>query len=72
MANGKRAARSIHQLVAGERAALERTLEIEEIPTSRYRMLAGFEVLDREAPPTLDLGRPEPVFRQPHDAYSGT
>jgi NADPH-dependent glutamate synthase beta subunit-like oxidoreductase len=72
VANGKRAARSIHQLVAGERAALERTLEIEEIPTSRYRMLAGFEVLDREAPPTLDLGRPEPVIRQPHDAYSGT
>ena len=32
-------------------------LEIEKIPTSLYRMIAGFEVFDREAPPTLDVGR---------------
>jgi NADPH-dependent glutamate synthase beta subunit-like oxidoreductase len=57
VANGKRAARSIHSFLAGEKAALARHLEIEEIPAERYRMIAGFEVLDREAPPTLDLGR---------------
>jgi formate dehydrogenase (NADP+) beta subunit len=57
VANGKRAARSIHEHLAGERAAVRRTLDIEEIPAERYRMLAGFECLDRETPPTLDVGR---------------
>src|SRR5262249_44174782 len=57
VANGKRAARSIHEFLAKEGARLERTLEIAKIPTGQYRMQAGFEVLDREAPPTLDLGR---------------
>ncbi len=57
VANGKLAARSIHQHLAGERARLEAHLEIEKLPTRDYRMLAGFEVFDRQAPPTLDLGR---------------
>ncbi len=57
VANGKRAARSIHELLAGERAGLEVTLEVEKLPTRDYRMIAGFELLDREAPPTLDVGR---------------
>jgi NADPH-dependent glutamate synthase beta subunit-like oxidoreductase len=57
VANGKRAARSIHELLAQDRARIEVTLDVEKIPTRDYRMLAGFEVLDREAPPTLDLGR---------------
>ena len=57
VANGKRAARSIHEHLARERARVEVTLEIEKIPTAAYRMAAGFEVLDREAPPTLDVGR---------------
>ena len=57
VANGKRAARSIHEHLAGERARLEVTLDVEKIPTRDYRMLAGFEVLDREPPPTLDVGR---------------
>ncbi|MFN8095239.1 MAG: FAD-dependent oxidoreductase [Vicinamibacteria bacterium] len=57
VANGKLAARSIHELLAGQRAAVEVTLEVEKLPTRDYRMLAGFEVLDRAAPPTLDLGR---------------
>jgi NADPH-dependent glutamate synthase beta subunit-like oxidoreductase len=57
VANGKRAARSIHEFLAHERAAVEVLLEIEKIPTSRYRMTAGFEVLDRQTPPTLDIGR---------------
>jgi NADPH-dependent glutamate synthase beta subunit-like oxidoreductase len=57
IANGKRAARSIHEYLARDAARLETRLEIEEIPSTIYRMVAGFEQLDREAPPTLDLGR---------------
>jgi len=57
VANGKRAARSIHEFLLRERAAVETLVEIEKIPTSRYRMAAGFELLDRQTPPTLDVGR---------------
>ena len=57
VANGKLAARSIHRQLAQERARVEVSLEVEKIPTRDYRMLAGFERLDREAAPTLDLGR---------------
>jgi NADPH-dependent glutamate synthase beta subunit-like oxidoreductase len=57
VANGKRAARSIHEHLERRPPQVEAFLEVEKIPTSRYRMAAGFEVLDREAPPTLDVGR---------------
>jgi NADPH-dependent glutamate synthase beta subunit-like oxidoreductase len=57
VANGKRAARSIHEFLAPRRAGLSAVLDVERIPTARYRMIAGFEVLDRRAPPTLDVGR---------------
>ncbi len=58
VANGKRAARSIHAyLTAHQSAGGDVTIDIEQLPTSTYRMIAGFEELDREAPPTLDLGR---------------
>jgi formate dehydrogenase (NADP+) beta subunit len=57
IANGKRAATSIHRLLAGERAALETRLDVEKIPTRDYRMIAGFELLDRSAPPTLPVDR---------------
>lgn len=57
VANGKRAARSIHEYLTSDQAQLETHLEIEEIPTSIYRMITGFERLDRETPPTLDVGR---------------
>jgi formate dehydrogenase (NADP+) beta subunit len=57
VANGKRAARSIHEFLSHEAARLEQRLEIEKIPTAQYRMIAGFEVFDRETPPTLDIGR---------------
>lgn len=57
VANGKRAARSIHEYLAGQDAQIETHLDIEAIVTSRYRMIAGFERFDREAPPTLDIGR---------------
>ena len=57
VANGKRAAHSIHQYLSREQARLEVHLEIEKIPSSHYRMAAGFELLDRETPPTLEVGR---------------
>ncbi|HET9706095.1 MAG TPA: FAD-dependent oxidoreductase [Vicinamibacterales bacterium] len=57
VANGKKAARSIHEYLSNHRAQLDTHLEIETLLTPRYRMIAGFERFDREAPPTLDLGR---------------
>ena len=57
VANGKRAARSIHEYLSPHDARLETRLDIETLMTPRYRMAAGFERFDREAPPTLDVGR---------------
>ena len=57
VANGKRAARSIHEHLSREAGRIESHLEIEKIPTADYRMVSGFEIWDREAPPTLDVGR---------------
>lgn len=57
VANGKRAARSIHEHLSPLEARVEVTLDIEKLPTTHYRMMAGFEKLDREAAPTLDVGR---------------
>lgn len=57
VANGKRAARSIHAHLTGGRPSLQTQLEIEEVPSFVYRTVAGFEHIDREPPPTLDLGR---------------
>jgi formate dehydrogenase (NADP+) beta subunit len=57
IANGKRAARSIHRHLAGDDARLETTMQIDELPTGRYRMLAGFERLDREPPGMIALDR---------------
>jgi NADPH-dependent glutamate synthase beta subunit-like oxidoreductase len=57
VANGKRAAASIHAYLAGDGARLETALDIETLPTGRYAMAAGFERLDRSAPPTLGIDR---------------
>lgn len=57
IANGKRAALSIHEWLVPHEARLDAALDIEKLPTSHYRMMAGFELFDREAPPTLDLDR---------------
>ena len=57
VANGKRAADSIHRFLSGPRARLSVELAIQELPTSTYRMIAGFEQLDRQAPPTLPTDR---------------
>ena len=57
VANGKRAARSVHEYLAGDRARLETAITVEQLPTSHYEMLSGYETLDREAPPTLPTNR---------------
>ncbi len=57
VANGKRAARSIHEFLAKDRAGVRSHLDIEKLSTRDYRMIAGFELWDRKSPPTLDLGR---------------
>ena len=57
VANGKRAARSIHEYLGRGRTRRRAWMEVEKIPTAEYRTIAGFELLDREAPPTLDVGR---------------
>jgi formate dehydrogenase beta subunit len=57
VANGKRAARSIHAYLTRDGVAAAPVLEIEHIPARAYRVLADFEALDREPPPTLDVGR---------------
>jgi ferredoxin len=57
VANGKRAARSIHEYLAPHATSVATALEVERIPTHEYRMIAGFEKLDRVAPATLDIGR---------------
>ncbi len=57
VANGKQAARSIHTFLSGPGVSVSSRLDIEKIPTATYRMAAGFEELDRAAPPTLDVGR---------------
>jgi len=57
VANGKRAARSIHEFLEPEPVRLYTVLDIERLPTDRYRMIAGFELIDRQPPPTLDVGR---------------
>jgi NADPH-dependent glutamate synthase beta subunit-like oxidoreductase len=57
VANGKRAARSIHEYLGRGHTRRRAWMEVEKIPTAEYRTIAGFELLDREAPPTLDVGR---------------
>jgi NADPH-dependent glutamate synthase beta subunit-like oxidoreductase/NAD-dependent dihydropyrimidine dehydrogenase PreA subunit len=57
VANGKRAALSIHEYLERGASRVDVSLDIEKIASSRYRMIAGFERLDRVTPPTLDIGR---------------
>jgi formate dehydrogenase (NADP+) beta subunit len=57
VANGKRAAASIHAYLSHSASRVDTTLDIETIPSRDYRMIAGFETIDRTPPPTLDVGR---------------
>ncbi len=57
VANGKLAARSIHDFLepSARKPALQ--MSFEKIPRARYEVPADLELLPREAPPTVDLGR---------------
>src|SRR5581483_8087828 len=58
VANSQRAARSIHGYLTGHPDECGgASVDIEQLPTRTYRMMAGFEALDRQPPPTLDIGR---------------
>ncbi|MHB0968919.1 MAG: FAD-dependent oxidoreductase [Thermoanaerobaculia bacterium] len=57
IANGKRAARSMHRFLSSESAATTANIDIEKIPTRRFARIAGYELYDRKAPETLDVGR---------------
>ena len=57
VANGKRAAHAMHAYLSDAASHIETTVDIDPLPTGTYRMVAGFEQLDRETPPTLDIGR---------------
>jgi formate dehydrogenase beta subunit len=57
VANGRRAARSIHAYLTQTTSSGTTVLDIEHLPSRAYRVIAGFEELDRMPPPTLDVGR---------------
>ncbi len=57
VANGKRAARSMHAFLSDAAAGVDATVDIAQLPAQTYRMVTGFEVLDRHTAPTLDVGR---------------
>ena len=57
VANGKRAALSIHAHLTGTASQTYHELTIEKIPTRRYTRPEAFEQLPREVPPTIDLNR---------------
>ncbi|MGB6034041.1 MAG: 4Fe-4S binding protein, partial [Bacteroidota bacterium] len=57
VANGKKAAQSIHSYLSeGEEPASVR-VEVSKIPKSEYTMLPGYETMMRAGPATLDTGR---------------
>jgi len=58
VANGKRAARSMHAHLAGA-GRRERTFvfRFEKVPTDRFVRTPGYDGIPRCAPPTVDLGR---------------
>ncbi len=71
VANGKQAARSIHEHLSRGAARLATAVDVTKIPTRSYRMIAGFELLDRRSPPTVDLGRRSGIT-EVETAYSET
>jgi NADPH-dependent glutamate synthase beta subunit-like oxidoreductase len=57
VANGKTAARSIHEYLTGSRLESALQVEITRIPSEEYRMPAGYEKRDRVPAPTVDTER---------------
>lgn len=57
VADGKRAASSIHDFLLDCRETTHYKFRFEKIPTSKYERAEGYEQVSRLAPPTSDLGR---------------
>jgi len=57
VANGKRAAQSIHAHLAGSGAAPRLSVEIDKVAADEYGMPAGYELRTRKTAPTVDVGR---------------
>lgn len=57
VANGKRAALSIDDYLRGVDSKQLVKLSVETLPSRTYRMSEGYEKCERQAPPTLSLGR---------------
>ncbi|MCP4659908.1 MAG: FAD-dependent oxidoreductase [bacterium] len=57
VANGKRAARSIHEFLSGEKSPTTFEVEVRRIPPDEYRTVAGYEKCERTHPPTVAVGR---------------
>ena len=57
VANGKHAARSIHQYLDGAEPTVKLHVEIEKLPTDEYAMPASYEKKERRAAPTVSAGR---------------
>ncbi len=57
VANGKRAALSIDEYLRGIKPDTFYNLSIEKIPTRRYTRVEDYEQHEREAPPSIDVGR---------------
>ncbi len=57
VANGKRAACSIHEYLSEEKAGTTFEVEVRRIPPDEYRTPPGYEKCERTQPPTVDLGR---------------
>lgn len=57
VANGKQAALSVDDYLRGPGSTTHFKLRVEKIPTYSYRMAEDYEKCEREAPPTVSLGR---------------
>jgi NADPH-dependent glutamate synthase beta subunit-like oxidoreductase len=57
VANGKHAARSIHEYLAGSSAGIKMHVEIEKIPADEYAMPEVYEKKVRRSAPTVSSGR---------------
>jgi NADPH-dependent glutamate synthase beta subunit-like oxidoreductase/NAD-dependent dihydropyrimidine dehydrogenase PreA subunit len=57
VANGKHAARSIHEFLSGSPAEVALRVEIEKIPADEYTMPEAYEKIIRRSAPTVSAGR---------------
>jgi NADPH-dependent glutamate synthase beta subunit-like oxidoreductase len=57
VANGKKAAQSIHEFLSKGESTKSVQVQIDKIPTSDYSMFAGYETIQRANPQTIDTER---------------